>query len=87
MNTIKLMPQECTGNYKFNGSFVMTHGFNVEFGKLSSSIAINALRKIWKERVNTPEGADYLQVCYYENVKFYVIDDIQLVTVLLPSDY
>lgn len=53
-------------------------------------VAEQALQKIRFERV--PIGADYLQVFevelpYGKKVRFWVIDDGDHITVLLPEDY
>lgn len=94
MNTINsiqtsltLKPQECRGSYQFNGQLVMTRGFMMEFGDLAAEIAVNALAKVISERVNSPEGADYLQVLSFKETTFWIIDDVHVVTVLLPEDY
>lgn len=84
---LKLEPQECSGCYQFNGQLVMTRGFLVEFGDLAAEIAVNALTKVIIDRVNSPEGADYLQVLSYKGTTFWIIDDIHVVTALLPEDY
>ena len=85
--------EECT-NAKFNGQLVATQGFISEFGDEAFHIVINTLEKIIAERVNSVEGADYLQVCEYEGVKFWVISDENssnpsdnVVSFLLPSEY
>lgn len=81
---IELLPQEYSGKYKFNGHLVMTQEFAAKFGDMAIQIAINAIAKIINERGS---NADYLQVCKYEGIKFWVIDDIDTVTVLLPKEY
>lgn len=85
--SMTLKPQECSGNYKFSGRVVMTSSFVMEFGDLAGEIAINALMKVIAERVHSSEGADYLQVLSYEGITFWIIDDVSVVTVLLPEDY
>ncbi len=87
LDDLKLKPQECSGNYKFNGQLVMTSGFIIEFGNIATDIALLAVAKIITERVNSPKGADYLQVMYYKGTTFWIIDDINVVTILLPEDY
>ncbi|WP_313558831.1 hypothetical protein [Ruminiclostridium cellobioparum] len=82
-----LKPQESGGGYKFNGQVVMTKSFVMEFGDLAEEIAINALIKVIIKRANSPEGADYLQVLSYEGTIFWIIDDVSVVTILLPEDY
>ncbi len=81
-----LKPQEGGGSYKFRGRVVMTSSFVMEFGELADEIAINALMKVITERVNSPEGADYLQVLSYKGTIFWIIDDVSIV-ILLPEDY
>lgn len=81
------MPQEEACGSKFNGNLVMTRGFDRKFEPSSILLAISTLRKIIEERVNTEEGADYLQVGYFENKKFWIIDDVHCVTFLMPEEY
>ncbi len=85
--SLTLKPQEYGGNYKFSSQVVMTSSFVMEFGNLAEKIAINALIKVIAERVKSSEGADYLQVLSYGGTTFWVIDDVSVVTVLLPEDY
>ncbi len=84
---IELMPQETGGTYKFGGRLFMTQGFSARFGELSGHIAVNTIRAIIRKRVNSSIGADYLQVCKYQGIRYWVIDDIDHVTVLLPEEY
>jgi hypothetical protein len=84
---IILKPQEESTNSKFNGQLVATSNFNNIFGNMSYLLAIKAVLKIQQERVPTEEGADYFQVCEYNGTTFWVIDDIDHVTVLMPEDY
>ena len=84
---IILRAQEESTRAKFNSSVVATRGFINEFGDEAFHIAINSLEKIITERINSDAGADYLQVCEYAGVKFWVIDDGNAVTFLLPSEY
>jgi hypothetical protein len=87
LNELELLPQEIDGSYKFSGQLVMTRGFSYEFGMESQLVAINAIIKILTERVTSEGGADYLQVLKYKGIRFWVIDDIRVVTVLMPSEY
>ena len=87
MFDITLMPQEEACSSKFNGNLVMTRGFDRTFEPSSILLAISTLRKIIEERVNTAEGADYLQIGYFENKKFWIIDDGDYVTFLLPEEH
>lgn len=86
MSDIQLLPQEVIGDSQFSGQLVMTCGFQAEFGEVAPVVAIKTLLKIIKERVHG-EGADYLQVAVYKGLKYWVIDDVEVVTVLLPSEY
>lgn len=82
---IILKPQEESTNSQFNGQLVATSNFINTFGNKAYLIAIQAVLKIKDERV--PLGADYLQIAEYQNKTFWVIDDIDHVTVLMPEDY
>lgn len=82
---IILKPQEEITNSQFNGQLVATSNFINTFGDQAYLIAIQAVLKIKEERV--PFGADYLQICEYDGKTFWVIDDIDHVTVLMPEDY
>lgn len=84
MNII-LKNQECTGDYRFNGTVYMTSGFQNIFGAASLFIVLEALRLI-NDRIRTT-GADYLQVLFCDDIKFWVIDDVTHVTFLLPEEY
>lgn len=92
---ILLKPQEESSHAKFNGQLVITRGFADEFGDDGAIfVAINTLKKIINERVNSIEGADYLQVCEYAGVRFWVISDESssnpsdnIVTFLKPNEY
>ncbi|MDR3595060.1 hypothetical protein [Clostridium sp.] len=78
-------PLEESTNSQFNGQLVATSNFINTFGNKAYLIAIKAVTKIITERV--PLGADYLQVCEYNGKTFWIIDDIDHVTVLMPEDY
>jgi hypothetical protein len=82
---IILKPQEESTNSQFNGQLVATSNFINTFGDQAYLVAIHAVLKIKDERV--PLGADYLQVCEYNNKVFWVIDDGDHTTILLPEDY
>lgn len=87
LQEIQLLPQECGGKYQFNGQLVTTRGFLNKFADLATMLAIVTVTKIITEHVQTVNGADYLQVCIYNNIKYWVIDDVEVVTVLLPEEY
>jgi hypothetical protein len=82
---IILKPQEESTNSKFRGQLVATRNFINTFGHQAYLLAIKAVIKIQTERV--PNGADYLQICEYDSKIFWIIDDIDHVTVLMPEDY
>lgn len=82
---IILKPQEESTNSKFDGQIVTTCNFVNTFGHKSYLLAIKAVLKIQQERV--PFGADYLQICIYDGKTFWVIDDGDAVTILMPEDY
>ena len=81
--TIKLLPQEKEGNYKFNGQFVATRAAIDKFGH---SVIIAAHIILLKE-VKRRGGLGYLQVFEIDDERLWFIDDISHVTCLLPSDY
>lgn len=88
LTNLILLPQECGGNYQFSAPMYMTRGFVDRFGDDQASIiAIAALKKVIKERVNSLSGADYLQVFEYARIRFWLIDDSDHLTALLPEDY
>lgn len=87
LNNLTLFPQECNGEYLFSSPLYMTRGFMNRFGSQASLIALAALKKVIKLRVNSQDGADYLQVLQYLGVKIWLIDDVDHITVLLPEDY
>lgn len=87
MLDITLMEQEEPTNAQFSNPLVMTKGFDESFQPISPMVALSTLEKIHDERVNSLKGADYLQVCYFRNKKFWVIDDGSFVTFLLPEEY
>lgn len=82
---IILKPQEESTNSKFNGQLVATRNFINTFGHQAYLLAIKTVLKIQQERV--PSGADYLQICEYNGKTFWIIDDSNVVTVLMPEDY
>lgn len=87
MKPITLGKQEQPTEAKFNHKVVLTNGFIRTFHPVSELLAKKSLDKIIRERVNSKEGADYLQVVYYDNKKFWIIDDGYVVTCLLPEEY
>jgi hypothetical protein len=82
---IVLKPQEENTNSKFDGQIVMTRNFINVFGNKAFMIALQSVIKIQEERV--PQGADYFQSLEYYNIPYWVIDDVDHVTVLMPEDY
>lgn len=81
--TIKLLPQENEGDYKFDGKFVATRAAIQKFGE---AVIIAAHIMLLKE-VKRKGGLDYLQVFKIDGEKLWFIDDVTHVTCLLPSDY
>ena len=85
---LKLLPQECNGNgeYLFSGPLYCTSAFQEKYGDKCYAIILEALALVHERTVKF--GADYLQVFQDGNKeKFYLIDDISHVTILLSSDY
>ena len=87
MLDINLKEQEMPCGAQFNNEIVLTCGFEETFGPSSIMVALSTLKKIKDERVLSETGADYLQVGYFDNKKFWVIDDGCYVTFLLPEEY
>ena len=81
--TIKLLPQEKEGKYKFSGRFVATRCAIDKFG----DAVIIAAHIILKKRAKQKGGLDYLQVFEIDGQRLWFIDDVTHVTCLLPSDY
>ena len=87
---VTLEKQECTGTYKFNGQIIYTKGIEIEFGDDVLQVVFNTL--IFIRTLVSQNIADYFQVAYAEKsngekVKFYIIDDIDHITFLLPDEY
>ncbi len=86
---IELKPQEYIGHYKFNGLIVYTRGFYEKFKDHTSEIIFTTLTSI--KKLVKQDIADYLQVVIVEQdgikTKFWVIDDIDHITFLLPEEY
>lgn len=89
---ILLMNQEQQGDYDFSGEIMYSSGFSKRFGIHAPHIAVAAVEKI----KNTYINPDYLQVCFYEDVKFWVISNsvrkgeqrnINHISVILPEEY
>lgn len=87
LTTLKILPQECGGEYRFTGDAFMTPGFQLAFGSAAVIVAIAAHDLIVEERVKGPEGADYLQVFCFGDIHFWCLDDIDHITFLLPAEY
>lgn len=87
---ITLQKQECKGKYKFNSQLLYTKGFEAEFGYNVLYVITATLRLI--NCLVAQNVADYFQVAFAENidgekVKFYVIDDVDHITFLMPYEY
>ena len=67
MEGLKLLPQEKSCGAEFLKPVCCTRGFKDKFGLLGFIIAVCAVDVIMRERVNTPEGADYLQVLEFSS--------------------
>jgi len=96
-------PQECEGDYFFNGTCYATKGINEKLPKHEIAIIINDLFDFISEQ----SGVDYLQIYIrqYDQLKIYVIDQLSksmmesgdytpedineynYFTILLPSEY
>ncbi len=88
--TIIYNEQERSGKYEWNGiPTYMTCGFRETFGDEADEILVASIAIILK---NHPADADYFQTFRYkypdgEEIKFWVINDIDHITALLPSEY
>ena len=82
---IQLNEQKAIGNYKFDGMPVMTRGFQSQFKNLAPIIAKKTLMLIQQRAREI--GADYLQVAKFSNTTFWVKDDVDHITFLLPEEY
>ena len=89
MVKVTLKEQECNGTYKFDGQILYTRGMEAVFEESVIEVifkTMTLIRQLVKQNV-----ADYFQVAYAEKkkkkIKFYVIDDIDHITFLLPSEY
>jgi len=81
--TIKLLPQETEGTYRFSGKFVSTRNAIEKFGEPVNFAAYTVLQK----EVERKGGLEYLQVFDIDGERLWFIDDVTHVTCLLPSDY
>ena len=80
---ITLLPQEREGDRTFDGRFVATRAAHETFGEMTIIRALGRLRKA----VVLKGGLDRLQILDVDGQKLWVIDDVSVVTALLPSDY
>ena len=83
---IKLLPQEKTGDSKFDSPIYMTNGFQTAF-TTKAALVVNAAITEIQRLVNSKEGADYFQSFIADHIKFWVIDDGDHITFLLPEEY
>ena len=86
---VTLYKQEREDNYKFDTQIVYTKGMESQFGENIFMLIYKTMNQI-QELVN--KGiADYFQVATVEymgsTTKFYIIDDIDHITFLLPEEY
>lgn len=86
-SNLVLLPQECGGDYKFSSQPYMTRGFLNAFQSDAATITAHSLELIYSRHVRGSEGADYLQVFECGDIHFWCIDDVSLVTFLLPEEY
>ena len=84
---LTLKPQEQENTYQFNSQLYITRGFESEFGDIAHVLASLAVSRIVNEIVKIKGGADYLQVFECNDKRFWAIDDVDHVTILLPSEY
>jgi len=82
-STIRLLPQEREGTYKFDGKFVATRG---AIDKLGWAVIVECHLVLLGE-VGKRGGLDYLQVFDIDGQRLWFIDDVGHVTALLPEDY
>ena len=82
-NTIKFLPQEKDGTYRFDGRFVATHNAIAKFGKPVILAAYTMLQR----EVSKKGRLDHLQVFEIDGERLWFIDDVSHVTCLLPDDY
>jgi hypothetical protein len=87
ISKLVLLDQECGGSSKFSSKLFMTNGFLNEFGPVAAALALAALMRVIKERVNSSIGADYLQVFEFNGLRFWLIDNETYITALLPEEY
>lgn len=84
-STVKLIPQENVGESMFMGQIVMTSNFQNIFGGKAFYIVLESLAKI--RALILDGGADFFQVLNYDGKKYWVIDDVSVITFLMPEDY
>jgi len=82
-SSLRLLPQEREGRYHFNGPFVATRDALERFG---DGVILAALELV-RRQAALQAGLDYLQVLEVGGEKLWVIDDVSVVTVLLPDDH
>ena len=86
---ITLQPQECSGQYLFDGKIVYAKAFGEVFQDKTTEIILASMSLIFD--LVSKNIADYLQVLTVEKItdkiKFWVIDNGSYITYLLPSDY
>ena len=87
VSTLTLMPQEQENTYQFNSQLYITRGFESEYGDIAHVIAFLAVSRIVDEIGKIKGGADYLQAFECNGKRFWTIDDVDHITILLPSEY
>ena len=82
--------QEESGNFIYTGiGQYMSSGFQNAFGEEAGAVAFTALALILERY---PDNADYLQSFEYirengERRSFWCINDVDIITFLLPEEY
>ena len=80
---ITLLPQERDGTCQFTGRLVVTRAAHELLGPLVILQALVLVRK----QVVEKGGLDRLQVIDVQGRRLWIIDDVSVVTALLPEDY
>lgn len=73
-------------HYKFDSQIVATSNFVEQFAPVMEDLIQATISSIFT-RVNSTLGADYLQIFEYDGKVFWVIDDMNVITFLMPEDY
>lgn len=86
---ITLKPQECSGQYLFDGKIVFTRNFGNVFQEKTTEVILASMSIILE--LVRKNRADYFQVLEVETDTFkgniWIIDNVDYVTALMPEDY